>query len=131
MWGLLIWNSMKVFSFPMLNTTQKKKIWSKRKLSEVSKFSNQLYGKTKNQKSIFFLSSYIVKLKLFLSYVIALVFRFWVSMTIEVKENFPRFLSFRFWVVPDFKRGKLGTSKIDCGDKIWTKLSLLPFSSGK
>ena len=34
-------------------------------------------------------------------------------------------------LLPLFISEELGTSKIDCGDKIWKKPCLLTFSSGK
>ena len=64
-WCLLIWNSMKCFNLG----TEIIKNWSKRKLSEVSKFSISSIGQNWKLGNVenwhFFLSNRFVKLKLF------------------------------------------------------------------
>ena len=78
-WCLLIWNSMKGWTFPMLNATETIKAWSKRKHFKVSEFSissiiqNRKLGNFGNRH--FFLSNGIVKLKFFFVLVHFSIFR--------------------------------------------------------
>ena len=85
-WGVLIWNSMKGLTFPMLNVMETIKIWSKRKLSEVSQFSissigqNRKFGNVGNRH--FFFSNHIIKLIFFtFRSFFSQLFGFWVSCT--------------------------------------------------
>ena len=60
----------KVLIFPMLNATETIKNWSKRKVSEVSKFSISSTGQNRKPGNLgnghFIFSNHIVKLKFFL-----------------------------------------------------------------
>ena len=61
--GLLIWKSMKNFNLPMLNATETIKIWSKRKLSEISELS--ILGVGQNLEMGIFLLKPYHKVKVF------------------------------------------------------------------
>ena len=112
-WSLSSWEfeiQWKVLIFPLLNATETIKNWSKRKVSGLSKFSISSIGQNRKPGNLgnwhFFFSSHIVKLKFFiLGHFYD--FEFYILPKIWVKQNFPRFPSFRFWVY----RGKSKTRK--------------------
>ena len=95
---------MKILGFPTLKSIETINFWSKRKLSEVSKFS--ISGIEQNKKlgnlgnfHFFVLITYEI-CSSFLSFFWDLVLGFNILPKIEAKENIPRFLFlFRFWVL--------------------------------
>ena len=69
-WGTLIEIQWKVLTFLMLNVMETIKIWSKWKLSEVSKFSISSIGQNRKLENLgighFFFSNHIIKLTFFI-----------------------------------------------------------------